>query len=228
MTPPDLLTNVLSADVNWILKAALFLAAVATVVMAILEAVKAIARLRYVYHSVLVKRWLGPRAYKELLSLTLGKAKNPGPLLDQPTDKLMAQLQAAANLALDFPNQFPALYEVLTTLADNERTDAATWKKFSAAVESGELNPSDPAKAVEVTAATRARTRLDHIVARKLDAFQTKTEFWWARLNQLVAIAGATVVLLRLNQNLLIAIVGGMVAPVAKDLATALSGLRGK
>lgn len=225
---PDFLTKVLTDDVQWILKAALFLAAVATVVMAVLEAVKAIARARYIYHRLLVRNFLGQNAYQELLSLTLGRAKNPGPLLDQQTDKLMAQLQAAANLSLDFPNEFPALYDVLTTLANGKRTDAATWKAFSAAVEAGTLNPSDPAKAAQVAAATRARTRLDHVVARKLDSFQTKTEFWWARLNQLVAIAGAAVVLLRLNQSFLIAVVGGMVAPVAKDVATALSGLRSK
>jgi hypothetical protein len=149
----------------------------------------------------------------------------------------MAQVQASSNLALDFPVTFPSLYEFLTRGGVGGSNDARTWREFSEKVESGAIK--DPAADPGAGSATRARARLDHGVARKLDSFQTKTEYWWARLNQLVAVAGCAWVLYALIEkvypgpggtftHLLIAIVGGTVAPVAKDVATALSGLRAR
>lgn len=232
------LHDALTAATNPILRWALILAAVATVVMALLEAVKAVARIRYAYHWALVRSWLGPDAFGELKKLTLGRDTRPGPLLDQPTDKLMAQVQASSNLALDFPLTFPSLYAFLTSGAVGDSNDARIWREFSEKVESGQI--IDPAVDPGAGPATRARARLDHVVARKLDSFQTKTEYWWARLNQLVAVSGCAWVLYYLIAKapgadpnatftrLLIAIVGGTVAPVAKDVATALSSLRGK
>lgn len=232
----DVLMEALKNGVNPILQWSLVLAAVATIVMALFEAIKAVIRLRYVYHLAFVRSWLGPKAFGELKTLTLGRDNRPGPLLDQPTDKLMAQVQASANLALDFPIAFPELYRVLTQGAAGNEHDAATWREFSQKVESGEIK--DPATDPDAGVATRARARLDHVTARKLDSFQTKTEYWWARLNQLVAVSGCAWVLYAVIvdkygssatfTHLLIAIVGGTVAPVAKDVATALSSLRGK
>jgi hypothetical protein len=231
----DLLTEALNSGVSPILKWSLVLAAVATIVMALLEALKAVIRLRYLYHWAFVRSWLGPAAYSELKALTLARNNRPGPLLDQPTDKLMAQVQASSNLALDFPVAFPALYEVLTQGAAGNPRDAATWRDFSQKIESGGI--ADPSADPGAGTATRARARLDHVTARKLDSFQTKTEYWWARLNQLVAVAGCAWVLYAVIEkvysasgatftHLLMAIVGGTVAPVAKDVATALSSLR--
>jgi hypothetical protein len=232
------LAQALTGAINPILRWALVLASVATVVMALLEAAKAVGRLRYLYHWVLVRSWLGNPAFGELKRLTLGRETKPGPLLDQPTDKLMAQVQASSNLALDFPITFPELYVFLTAGPGGDAHDADTWREFSQAVESGEIK--DPGTDPRAGSATRARARLDHVVARRLDSFQTKTEYWWARLNQLVAVGGCAWVLyyligdapnadshLKLTR-LLIAIVGGTVAPVAKDVATALSSLRAK
>jgi hypothetical protein len=232
------LAQALTGAINPILRWALVLAAVATVVMALLEAAKAVARLRYLYHGVLVRSWLGNAAFGELKRLTLGRDTKPGPLLDQPTDKLMAQVQASSNLALDFPVTFPALYAFLTGGPGGDARDAETWGAFSRDIESGTI--IDPATDPRAASATRARARLDHVVARRLDSFQTKTEYWWARLNQLVAVGGCAWVLYYLIGDapgadpklkftrLLIAIVGGTVAPVAKDVATALSSLRAK
>jgi hypothetical protein len=232
----DVLLKGLTDGVAPILRWAVVLAAVATVVMALLEAIKAVARLRYIYHWAFVRSWLGPAAFTELKRLTLGRDNRPGPLLDQPTDKLMAQVQASSNLALDFPIAFPALYAFLTSGAVGDTHDAETWREFSQAVESGEIK--DPAVDPRAWSATRARGRLDHVTARKLDSFQTKTEYWWARLNQLVAITGCGLILHKLIEqydpngsaltHLLIAIAGGTVAPVAKNLATALNELRAK
>src|SRR5947209_16183211 len=133
----EVLLDVLKKGIDPILKWAVVLAAVATIVMALLEAAKAVMRLRFLYHWAFVRSWLGPTAFAELKALTLGRDKRPGPLLDQPTDKLMAQVQASSNLALDFPIAFPGLYEVLTQGAAGNSLDAATWRDFSQKVESG-------------------------------------------------------------------------------------------
>src|SRR5882757_9363559 len=144
--PTDVLERAIREGITPILNWAVVLAAVATVVMALLEAVKAVARLRYAYHWTSVRAWLGPGAFTELKALTLGRDNRPGPLLDQPTDKLMAQIQASSNMALDFPVTFPRLYAFLTRAAAGDGRDAATWREFSEGVESGKIeNPAtDP------------------------------------------------------------------------------------
>ncbi len=43
----------------------------------------------------------------ELLYLAIGDKKHESVLCGQPLEKMMGQLQAAARLALDYPNRFP-------------------------------------------------------------------------------------------------------------------------
>jgi hypothetical protein len=215
---------------NWtdhILQWALILTAVATITMALLELVKAVSFARPLYHRFRLQRWLrGARAYEQLITLAVGGDAKPNALLDQPTNKMMGQVQAAVSVALDFPDRYSDLYSFLTDLTGS---DGTVWREFCAALEAG--TPTD----AQLTAATRARARIDHFVARKLDAFQTVTEYIWARANQFIAVAGSTAFLLIIiapgaktfSWRIVIgAIFGGMIAPLAKDVVSALSGLR--
>lgn len=222
---------------SYIVDWALLLAAVAAITMALLELAKAILRLRPKYHRWRLRSWLREGGtIKELFILAVGDAGTPNALLDQPTDKMMGQIQAAAQTALDFPLSFPALYTFMTRepsaegAAPAEEVDAEIWRRFCARVEEGGKLDSE---STEVTRATRARARLDHFTARKLDAFQTVTEYIWSRFNQVVAVVGATAFLIFLftSQGKLsattvaTAFFGGMLSPLAKDLVTALSGI---
>jgi hypothetical protein len=223
------------------------LAAIATSAMALLELAKGVTRARLFYHRSMVKRWTED-AYPQLLLLTVAEVDSAGALFDQPTDKMMGQVQSAANVALDFPDIYPDLYRFLTrtpqsTAAQRETgvgesadkaEDAQVWREYSRTLDADrQSNDSLPEGA---QAAMRARARLDHFVTRKLDAFQTRTEYIWARLNQIVALLGCGVLMYYLlsgtsldePRKWVLTIFGAMLAPFAKDVVTALSGLRSK
>ena len=259
--PVDLATMLDKWNV-YLLEWALLLAAIATMTMALLELAKVVVAARRRYHEQRVTRWVGPpKAYTELLALAVGGSGSKNALYDQPTNKMMGQIQAAANTAMDFPTRYGALYEFLTApptetsetpetkdpkAAQQNATDAKAaerderlWAEFCKNLEAGQkIDPADEQQAGVIAAATRARARLDHFVARRLDAFQTVTEYQWARWNQIISVIGAAAFLMYLLYTtaggdltwrmVVVALFGGMIAPLAKDLVEALSGLRAR
>lgn len=229
----EMLEGVSSTILNY----ALVLAAVGTITMALLELVKSVLRARMFYHRMILHRWIHrvaaqdkdvdpDRVLDELLRLAVGGRNDANALYDQPTAKMLGMIQAATNVALEFPAVYTALYRFLTS---GERGDQTTWWSFVKRTKA----PPKPGPATQE--ATRARARLGNLVARRLDAFQTRTEYWWARLNQVAATAaGAVFLLYVLNSQtvtdqltvVVLALFGGLVAPFAKDVVSALSGLR--
>ena len=222
-----------------ILSYALILAAVATITMTFLEVIKSIFRIRFSFNRNQVKSWLSDsESFNELLILTVTDIDiiDQEALFDQPIDKMMAQVQSAVNIAVDFPDTYIKLYQFFTNVpigSEDERTDAQVWKEFITRSDGlDNLNPSKP----DVQRATRARARIDHFVSRKLDAFQTRSSYLWARKNQYYSVVASAVFLAGLLIYLrvpiiwaaLLAIFGGMMAPFAKDIVSSLSGLRTK
>jgi hypothetical protein len=259
----DLLPNLVDGFAANLIAYATLLAAIATLTMALLELLKAVLQLRPQYHRRMVRRWLASEAcYEELLILSVAGVDSANALFDQPTGKMMGQLQAATNVVVEFPAMFPAMYDFLTRVPRSEAaaaettgrgvaaagtSDAQVWRAFVAQLESpapapgAARSPLSAASADEpdpavVRAATHARTRIDHFISRKLDAFQTRTEYLWARANQTAAVAGAAGVIVYLLQSqsvatswlqqVTLAAFGGMVAPFAKDVVSALTGLK--
>jgi hypothetical protein len=233
-TPEDLLP-ILQNMADNMGRYALVLATVATIVMALVELAKAISYVRPRYHKARVLEFLRADAVAELLRLIVGGVTTQNAVYDQPTDKMMGQIGAAAKMALDFPNKYPYLYAALTR---EDQDDAAVWKALAEALDNPHVDATgliaDPPDDVQ-RRATRARARIDQSVSRKLDAFQLRTEYVWARCNQAVAVGGAILFLALLLRPVFIenpityvfsCIVGGLMSPVAKDVVTALSGLR--
>ena len=219
-----------------ILRYAVLLAAVGTITMALIELVKNVASLRMRFNRWRVRKWAGGSALGELEALCVGSArleKGSSVLYDQPTEKMMGQLQAAANLALDFPYRYQALYRFLTGSGSELSGDAKLWYDYAEAVVEGRARDEDARPAAQ------ARARLGALVARSLDSFQNGTQYLWASLNQRVAVvaAGAFIfwllfvmpdtkeVKFDLFRALVLAFFGGLVAPFAKDVVSALSGL---
>jgi hypothetical protein len=239
---PDLVGSI-SGD---ILSYALILASVATITMTFLELVKALFKLRLNFNENNVKAWLNDvTCYNELLVLTVADVDSADALFDQPVDKMMGQVQAAANVATDFPDVYSKFYDFLSKIPEpyasvNKNkaagadipSDAEVWKAYIASPDAGTLTPSDP----RVQDAMQARARIDHLVARKLDAFQNRTSYSWARRNQYYAVLLSAIfltgLLVYLKVPLLWAVVlaffGGMIAPFAKDIVSGLSGIKTK
>lgn len=88
-----------------ILDVALILAAVATISMALLELLKVIVRARPVFHRRRVLTWVdSPTTYDELMMLAVGGGGTANALFDQPTDKMMGQIQSARTPRSTFPS----------------------------------------------------------------------------------------------------------------------------
>ena len=199
----------------------------------------------------------------ELLLLAAGGHDYANALYDQPIEKMMAQIQSAANVALEFPNEYPALYAFLTHAelaravlseparatvsgALNDRgeavrlSDAKSWQQGVEVVRSmqsmrlARIEPHADT-AADAEAAGKARSRLNNLVARKLDAFQNETRYFWDRLNQWVSSITCTALLFVFSMQLpttetpltaikiIFLLFGGIAAPFAKDVVTALA-----
>ena len=235
-----------------ILNYAVLLAAVGTVTMALIELLKSVFDLRMRYNRWRVRKWVGADALAELEAMCIGSARPAGErsvigvlvgeiefsgvLYDQPTEKMMSQLQAAANLALDFPGRYEKLYRFLTGGTAQLGDDAKRWYDYAKKVAEGKAGDDD------ARPATQARARLGLLVTRSLDSFQNETQYLWAELNQRAAVISAGVFIFwllfimpqtpewkfDLLRALVLAFAGGLVAPFAKDVVSALSGLTAK
>jgi hypothetical protein len=168
--------------------------------------------------------------------------------------QMMGQVQEAADAALNNPTRYPALFAFLTRGCATE--DVEQWKDAMASKDvppnPGASPPDqrDPKKLADLY----GRIRL--LVRRQLDSFQTVTAYRWREWNQLAAIAlgailmflaqlpstvGSGVALLSVPgfeallatlfsvagfKMALVSVLGGVLAPVAKDLVDALGKVK--
>ena len=232
---------------------AVFAATVGTIVMALLELAKAITYARRRFHEYEMRRWVerdtaysvldlfrdgskGSARWREFLELLTGGYATQRAVFDQPVEKLMAQIQAATNMALDFPDRYPEMYRFLARPgAEGRASDAELWMK-AAALRRGGGQEGAPAAEV-LRAGAEARARLQNLVARQLDALQTEVHYRWSRTNQIVAIStgsALTFFVLLASQSprgpghiavmVAMSLVAGLVSPFAKDVVSGLSG----
>ena len=150
-------------------------------------------------------------------------------------EKMMGQIQDAADTALGNPDINPDLYLFLTSGADIN--DIGRWFECAA---KPPVPTNENAKLAKEQADTYSRLR--QFIRRRLDAFQLTTEYTWRTGNQFVSVVlgavllfGSLVFLNRKNlpQNpwewiglTVLSIMGGIMAPAAKDLVTALRRVR--
>lgn len=252
-TPTDA-AQVIQNLADHMLEYALLLAAIGTISMAFIEVFKAALSLRKRFHRSRVTSWVGDSdCLNELLLLAAGNPESADVLYDQPTERMMGQIQASANLALDFPDRYPRVYAFFTSRPQGPlfaapvegqagADDSATWARFAVRVaKEGELGFKDqPDQSRE---AHQARARLGNLVARRLDIFQSRTQYRWARYNQIAGFfmgAGLTAYAIMSQPQIqindsrnIVAVAGlsllaGVLAPFAKDLVSALSSVKAK
>ena len=269
--------NALEAMTDGMAGIAVLVAGIGALSMAVIEAVKAALPLRAKFHRGEIRRWLSGRhhssdaflmgvgpndlpsaadwetAYRQLLDLAIGGVEYQTALFEQAPEKMFGQIQAAANVAMDFPAKAPHLFEFLThdpteQKSGSERvamkaratvptTDQDIWSRFAEELNAGRVDPhtKNPEKKKEYLEANQARQRLDNLVRRRLDALQTRVGYRWSRYNQFAAFftaVGFTVAALvnvpKLNWLAIavLAVAAGFLAPPAKDLAAALKQIR--
>jgi hypothetical protein len=156
--------------------------------------------------------------------------------------KMMGAVQDAADVALNSPARYPAFYLLMVSGADTE--DVRAWHEQAnqlIATVSGQPSPADRLL-MKDRADVYARLKL--LVKRKLDTFQLNTSDRWATGNQLVANAAGVLtlsfVLMYLSRHsaagaahqldpieiILLSLLGGILAPVAKDLVSTLQRVK--
>ena len=161
--------------------------------------------------------------------------------------RMMGSIQEAADIALATPGQYESLYRFMTKGADPR--DVSEWlsKGPATMLNVDDLPEAEQKRVVKEQAERFARLR--QIVKRRLDGFQLYTGDRWATWNQFAAnIVGFVVMFVALLYShwlsrhvpataaavadsftwtiLPISLVGGIFAPVAKDLVTALQKVR--
>jgi hypothetical protein len=258
--------NVVTLTITELLQIAAVLVAIGTLAMALLELLKSVLRGRRIYNRWAVLQWTSGnrrtvgglltralarrdnQVLAELELLALGGHEDSGPLYDQPVEKMMGQIQAAVNVAFEFPNAYPHLYGFITSVPSTfydrkagggTRDDQLKWQQGVQQVrkvqlrQQQEVPPSSEETAAAVDA-TQARSRLSNLVARKLDAFQNEIQYFWERLNQWVAGPIASLIFFVsyksfIGENLtdpsilVLSVMAGILAPYAKDFSSSLA-----
>lgn len=253
MTDTGPVATIVDAIANKSLDYAVLLAAIGTLSMAFIELLKGLTSFRRYFHRRELALWMPEQDCRsELLVLAAGGEQNADVLFDQPTERMLGQIQAASNLSLEYPDRYPHAYKFFSQedlqmkalQTSGSASDSEMWANFATRM-AREGFTADEAQQVkqesESRAAQQARVRLGNLVARRLDMFQNRTQYRWARLNQLASIiTGAALTAYALASTnkvdsprdlfvlLLLSFLAGMLAPFAKDVVAAISGLRAK
>jgi len=245
--------TIIEAISNKTLDYALLLAAIGTLTMAFIELIKGLTAFRRHFHRCELTRWMPDHnTRRELLVLAAGGEENAEVLFDQPTERMLGQIQAAANLSLEYPDRYPLVYKFFTqedARSKIERKsdmtdDSDFWESFATRTMREGFSSNEAQRLKQERdgrTAQQARARLGNLIARRLDMFQNRTQYRWARLNQLISIiTGATLTAYALASTnkidspkdfialVLLSLLAGMLAPFAKDVVAAISGLRAK
>jgi hypothetical protein len=228
------------------------MAAIGVITMALIQTVKDLFPLRRAFQKNFVHEWLRigvasvdpinndppashVQAEADLVRLaTNGDARA---LYDLPIEQLCGQINAAATLVLDFPRRHRDLLLCLSCRADPQDVkrclDAAEQTQADLQV----LQREQPAAFQDLV---NARTRVMTQVQRSIDALQIAAGFKWKLYMQMGSFATSyllTIIAVSYAPNatssignalaaIPIGIVGGFLAPVARDLVAMLSPLR--
>jgi len=176
-------------------------------------------------------------ARHECLELSAGEFRDARGWYDQPSDQLFSQMQAAANVALRSGPRYPHFVNFLVGRSSWGQVKE-TSLKHGAGEQVPEEIPDDPllrnSDGGKVPEDLGSGDSPEYFLAqRRIDTLRIYTEWRWARLNQLAAMVTSALLLVAFQRpqtkdlcnSLMLGILGGLVAPFAKDVATRLSSL---
>lgn len=228
------------------------LAAIGVVSMALLQTVKDTLPVRRWFQATWVRKWLTDQAKQASAIGAGGATANPvnaeadlvrlatsgdrQALYDLPIEQVTAQMNAAAQIVLDFPWLHEDLFRCLAAQADE-----ADLRRLLAAGPR-DSGPRRELSQEEKSALIDARNRTTHQVQRCLDGLMISAGFRWKLALQLTSIVSSALLVWagimlaakepvelfvrHLPAYVAISILGGFLAPVARDLVAALQQLR--
>lgn len=179
MTDTAPVATIIEAISNSALNYAILLAAIGTLSMAFIELVKGLTAFRRHFHRRALALWMPDLdCRRELLVLAAGGEQNADVLFDQATERMLGQIQAAANLSLEYPDRYPHAYkffsqEDLQMMAQKTSgmvSDSELWANFATRI-AREGFTADEEQQIkqenEGRAAQQARVRLGNLIARR-------------------------------------------------------------
>jgi len=226
---------------NVVAPAAVSLTGIAILSMAALQVLKDIFHVHRRFNGLALARWLEAQAKRagarfgkppsiELARetlVTLATGGDAAALHALDTPQLTAQMSAASQIVIDNAALYDDLFRCLAAEARPEDVIQAMSPPPPMA--------PDATGRGEATAWVEARNRVTHQIQRTLDGLQIALDYRWTYVNRLVVFAlnaVFAVIALRLANvpggllYLTIPISAAFLAPVAKDVVTALQGLR--
>lgn len=240
----------LDAIVGWVKAWAVLLTAIGTVSMALLQTAKNVFPLRSWFQRGRLHRWIlvaasastGPevctsKAETDLISLATSGDEEA--FYNLPVEDLCTQIRNAVPVILDYPNLHKDLFCCLASKAsadDIQRLlEPPPPETF---LKRGEHSTDEEKHAIREYAA--AKTRLAAQVRCSIDAIQTSIGFRWKYFLQLASLvlsaiigvialhlgAGPDHTLPTVEATIMIGLLSGFLAPVARDLVAAIENWR--
>ena len=175
-----------------------------------------------------ISREHADRALEQLI--VLATAGDDKALFNLPVEQLIGQLNAATQALLDRPRE-PQHADLMHILAPHAADDVKVL-----------LEPRPKTKE-KLTVYVDSRNRVAQQVQRSLDALQIAMGYRWSWLLQVLSVIISAIIIwasLRIYggpefwsrtgiaYGLIVAILGGFLAPVARDLFAAIQSLRGR
>ncbi len=216
------------------------LAAVGLVSMALIQTVKDMLPVRRWFQGWWIQRWLRAQSLRsgeggfasdpvaaERDLVRLATSGDRDALFDLPIEQVSGQMNAAAQIVLSYPREYSNLLYCLAAYA--APSDVST------------LLGAPPTAEPERTAFVDARNRVTHQVQRSLDGLQISAGYRWKLYLQIASIVSSGLLTMvgvwffsgqpipagrRFALYIAISVLGGFLAPVARDLVAALQQLR--
>ena len=250
MDIPEAIQKVADVIAGGLYKYAAALAAVGLVSMAIIQTVKDMLPTRRWFQDWRVRTWLRDQAAKapsipggppiqkvaEGDLVTLATSGDRAALFDLPIEQVSGLMNAASQIVLDFPPDHRDLLLCLAAQARPEDLELLLTQGPSATRPRATLGELERVQFVD------ARNRVTHQLQRSLDGLQISVGFRWKWIIQMLSIVVSAVLVWiglalfagdRVGSNflyfllyLLAGLLGGFLAPVARDLVAALQQLR--
>lgn len=249
------LSNGLSAATGSVSGFLTAMAALGTISMALLQAAKDAFPLRRWFQRSWLRDWMArasvpPRGTEppkltwgaqaaETQLVELSTAGDARAFFELPVEQLCGQMLSAAHVAVDYPDKYRDLLLCLAHSARGTDVSAVLNPPPEAQKKLDDLSPDERKR---MTDYVDARNRVNHMVQRAIDSVQIAMGFRWKWLLQMAAMLisgflGALAYRMgsepfepatTMGYFLLSGVLGGFLAPVARDLVAAIESVRGR
>jgi hypothetical protein len=179
--------------------------------------------------------------------LRLATAGDRAAFYDLPIEQLCGQMNAAAQVVLDYPARYPGLLKCLASLSSPEDREMVSSFEFALLRDKGPLRMADEERRFKEVSqqVMDARSRVSNQIHRSIDAFQISVGYRWKWYLQIASfLISFTITVVAVNLGalngwvsdgsishnwaaiVLIGLIGGFLAPVVRDIQAITQQLR--